>query len=91
MQTALLVLALLSSALLANAAKVKAAVRRSRRLSKGFMLRAFVTTLFDPTFKGHIKVKRPRRRKGKKAGEISNFALGSGATFGPICGPNGCH
>ena len=91
MLAALLVILLLGSMLSSNATKVKAPSRRSRRLSRGFMLRAFVVTLFDPTFKGHIKVKRPRRRKGKKLAGMSDFALGAGATFGPVCGPNGCH
>ena len=66
---------------------------RKRLLSKRFMLRAFIMSIFDPTLQGAIKVKKIRgktkkRRKSSLLDE-SSFVVSSGS-FGPVCGPNGC-
>lgn len=74
---------------------VTTATKTKKRFSKRYMLQAFCFTLFDPTFQGQIKIRKPRRSKGKKSrrlGGVDNFSMGGGgATFGPVCGPNGCH
>ena len=92
MHLAILILCALFPAVLLSAQKVKtSSTRYARRFSRGFMLRAFLVTLFDPTFRGQIKVRRRKSKARRKEKDVGSFALGSGATFGPVCGPNGCH
>lgn len=65
----------------------------SSKGTKRFMFKAFCVTLFDPTFQGQIKLKKPKkskRKKGTALGALDSFSLGGGGTFGPVCGPNGC-
>jgi hypothetical protein len=72
-------------------------VKTYRRFSMRYMLKAFIVTLYDPTFHGQIKTKKLKKLKNKKKGssslglDNSSFSVGSTATFGPVCGPNGCH
>ena len=71
----------------------KFSVARKRLLSKRFMLRAFIMSIFDPTLQGAIKVKKVRgetkKRRKSSLPDESSFVVSSGS-FGPVCGPNGC-
>jgi len=75
--------------------------RKSKKLGPMVMISAFVKSMFDPTFGvGDIeqtpsKNLKSKMKKGKKmklgtGGATHAGAVFSGATAGPVCGPNGC-
>ena len=95
---------------------------KRRVLNWGFMIKAFVVTMFDPSFGGRLNTDKVRCNtihdskfvhwnvtqhlfsilflnficfflRVKKGPSVSFFGSGlggSGSTFGPVCGPNGC-
>jgi len=73
--------------------------RRSSKPSLSLLFRSFFVTLIDPTYQGAIECKavsqKKSKKKGKGSGSSSVFGPGGAASssmsFGPVCGPNGCH
>jgi hypothetical protein len=75
--------------------------KRKQKLSFPFMVKAFFTSMVDPTYAGQVEVPKPTSKKGGKIkgkksklggeGPFGAAGMTGGASFGPVCGPNGCH
>lgn len=74
--------------------------KRKQKLSFPFMVKAFFTSMIDPTYSGQVEVPKPTSKKGKIKGKKSKLGgegpfgaagMTGGGGFGPVCGPNGCH
>ena len=74
--------------------------KRKQKLSFPFMVKAFFTSMVDPTYAGQVEVPKPTSKKGKIKGKKSKLGgegpfgaagMTGGGGFGPVCGPNGCH
>lgn len=57
------------------------------------MLKAFFVSLYDPSCGGEIPIEEQSdslESSGKENG-LGASVFGSGNSFGPVCGPGGCH
>ena len=79
--------------------KVKSKTKSSKRSSKETLFtwfKWFTISLVDPTVGGRITFETKSDNSSTTqpgGGALSadqSFSLGTGATFGPVCGPNGC-
>ena len=80
---------------------VRIGKKRKQKLSFPFMVKAFFTSMVDPTYSGVIEAPAPapavKGKKGSKgkgkaasAGPFGAAGVTGGTGFGPVCGPNGC-
>ena len=81
--------------------------RKRSELTFSFMVKTFFMTMVDPTYQGALETSSPssmkaKGGKGKKnklggaaSPSVNVFGEGGatfgGGSFGPVCGPNGCH
>jgi len=80
---------------------VRIGKKRKQKLSFPFMVKAFFTSMVDPTYSGVVETPLPaaagKGKKGSKgkgskaaAGPFGAAGITGGTGFGPVCGPNGC-
>jgi hypothetical protein len=65
---------------------------KKQKLGPIFMIKSFWLSLFDPEYAASAM---PSKVPGIKIGQVSgslggSTVSGSGGSFGPVCGPNGC-
>ena len=75
-----------------------------KKLTFPFLVKSFFVTMVDPTYHGnlHLESAEPLSSLKAKGGKGKRAKLGGavfgeggatigGGSFGPVCGPNGCH